>query len=1056
MEKIEFEFLKDAPISENNGDLFGFYHSNIAPALRDILESQTCVHTIALYGDWGTGKSTIVKLVKQDSDSNTLIIEFDCWKYEKDSLRRQLLMQLAKDLGLGKKYLDKLEKEFYFSLSEKVSEKLEVSWPRLGKAALFSLPFAIVPAMYAWQNHAMGVSQWQSFFSSLIPYWTALGLLLDKFVGEDFKNIIMISPVSGSKNRLDSPELFEKSFTDIIQQANGHQKIVIVIDNLDRVDPDIAREMLSTLKTFLEVDSANLANKSIVFLVPCDFTAIQKVNTEGSSDEFLRKIFNVTLWTPEFINSDLQSFTEGELKKTGGISQYLNNEYIALVINSAFANNPRQIKQFINNLIAAVITASKTDVWEIIQKNVPYLAKILVLRQKFPKAYARLKEKWFDPHNIIEEGEEHAELREFMLKTSPITVLDAEPYLYFKKPVISAILTHSDDIRIGLIEGNKEQSSILITQESNKEAVADFVSLLLSKYQSQPEVLLNILVTHLEIFNASKIKINKKAYYNSLGKAIDNNLWQDYLKLPTKLIFTDLLANEQIDQDLAKRIIERYITALSSDELKPPQNLDKAKEIITCLKEHHALLSQDNKSKIAQALEQNFTTYIEIMTLLHDTQMQNIFITKEGFTKFIATLEQKNIAACLPIILRFQKYITTHSGLLSVVIQRVVDLLQAEFTANPDTRKEKYDLMRRITELLSTFQGELTSLSAELKEQLVLNLTQTVDGISSPTERWICVESLQLVYPIATPEKQAQIVTLTGNFFANASYVDIENAIDNVDVSYNERLIEQFLPQLLPRMVSMPDLLEFIYRNANLNQKVTIIKHLIDNQNDSGVSFLSSLEKIPARVDIIKYLLNRLPAIQTQNRVDAYNFLPKKINKNDPEEIKNAVVAQIKDMLKTNDPTISKVGYDFFIHCEFLSDEKRREITSEVLAFLRDPGTTIEAVHLYNLSAISYCYEKLHDTVKKDFTHTLFDNLRPEKDKATLENLVEVIGEIKLTYLPNKTDFDDLLDRLNAWPESADKQWLLNQINALQPQLPTKEEKKYWKSITDLIQPVAG
>lgn len=144
MSTIGFKFLKDTPIGKETEGFFDFYHKSVAPALRSIIENDTCVHTIGLFGRWGTGKSTIVRLLKEDGVASSQIIEFDCWKYEKDSLRRQLLLQIAKDLKLKQKEIDEIEKEFYFSVSEKVSDRLSISWAHLKKIVITMAPFALL------------------------------------------------------------------------------------------------------------------------------------------------------------------------------------------------------------------------------------------------------------------------------------------------------------------------------------------------------------------------------------------------------------------------------------------------------------------------------------------------------------------------------------------------------------------------------------------------------------------------------------------------------------------------------------------------------------------------------------------------------------------------------------------------------------------------------------------------------------------------------------------------------------------------------------------------
>lgn len=58
---------------------------------------------IWLYGWWWSGKSSIVKsLISKIKTDNTTkkkiqIVEFDCWKYSKDDLRRSVLMGMLKD-----------------------------------------------------------------------------------------------------------------------------------------------------------------------------------------------------------------------------------------------------------------------------------------------------------------------------------------------------------------------------------------------------------------------------------------------------------------------------------------------------------------------------------------------------------------------------------------------------------------------------------------------------------------------------------------------------------------------------------------------------------------------------------------------------------------------------------------------------------------------------------------------------------------------------------------------------------------------------------------------
>jgi hypothetical protein len=172
------------------------------------------------------------------------------------------------------------------------------------------------------------------------------------------------------EDRLQSPEQFENVFNILISSVT-EKKLVIVFDNVDRVQGDIALKTLSTIKTFLDP----LEKAKVVFLVPCDSDAINQQIRAFYKDqkgddfdeaEYLKKLFNTVMYTPEFIDDDIYQYTSALIENTGDIQEFLLNENVISVITKAFKNNPREVKQFINNLIAAVLVASKTEVADVI------------------------------------------------------------------------------------------------------------------------------------------------------------------------------------------------------------------------------------------------------------------------------------------------------------------------------------------------------------------------------------------------------------------------------------------------------------------------------------------------------------------------------------------------------------------------------------------------------------------------------------------------------------------------------------------------------------------
>ena len=88
--------LDDAP---SNIDAFGA-HQRIANALSDLIQHEEGGKTIALTGSWGSGKSTVVRLLSSAlsetsaNEGTAKVFVFDAWAHQGDPLRRTFLEHL--------------------------------------------------------------------------------------------------------------------------------------------------------------------------------------------------------------------------------------------------------------------------------------------------------------------------------------------------------------------------------------------------------------------------------------------------------------------------------------------------------------------------------------------------------------------------------------------------------------------------------------------------------------------------------------------------------------------------------------------------------------------------------------------------------------------------------------------------------------------------------------------------------------------------------------------------------------------------------------------------
>jgi GNAT superfamily N-acetyltransferase len=155
-------------------DAFG--HSKIAHAIADmILKGEEGGWAIALTGSWGSGKSTVVRLLEEelrDADENVRIFVFDAWAHQGDPLRRTFLETLI-DWCQKEPNWTKEESDWsgvIEALAKRKEKSVVDSTPRLtrwGAAGAFSLLVAPIALELYEKTHY----EWH-------PFWESIALLV--------------------------------------------------------------------------------------------------------------------------------------------------------------------------------------------------------------------------------------------------------------------------------------------------------------------------------------------------------------------------------------------------------------------------------------------------------------------------------------------------------------------------------------------------------------------------------------------------------------------------------------------------------------------------------------------------------------------------------------------------------------------------------------------------------------------------------------------------------------------------------------------------------------
>jgi|GEM_PF-6361995 len=443
--EILFNLIPDEPLDADKKSEIKFGHELISKTLKQIINRANTPFSIGLYGGWGSGKTTIVDLLKDDlrEDKKIKVVYIDLWKFENDSLRRQIILKTAEELSLCK-YIS-LKEKIYFSISEN-KQKITFNWKKIIVSCLI---FLVKIGSVTLLANIFIKNLLTSLLSAITSNFVIQGIA-DGF--KQFDKSLFLNDVVITRDRLSEPEEFECEFKKIIG-GSSKKKIVFILDNLDRMSSEKAVEVLSTVKTFLEI-------KKCIFLIPCDEDAIKKHissiyiannSKKGSNkyaDEFLRKFFNTTIRIPKFENTELNEYTQNLLKKTNLPELKIENSNLLWLINFTFRNNPREIKQFINTLVSTIVLINSrikegliADK-DILKENLPFFAKILIIKQKFPKMYKKLEDEIVNYTTDWKDTQELYENKGKTLRRDKKTVCESIQFI----EKTSLILPYSNDL----------------------------------------------------------------------------------------------------------------------------------------------------------------------------------------------------------------------------------------------------------------------------------------------------------------------------------------------------------------------------------------------------------------------------------------------------------------------------------------------------------------------------------------------------------------------------------------------------------------------------------
>jgi len=1079
--KPNFHFLSDEALKKLRKDRFK--HLSIAEALKDIVLNCPLPFTIGLFGKWGTGKSTIANFLKfklSSEKDKIAIVGFDVWKYEKDSLRRQFLLTLEKQLK-AQKVLDKnylLNPRITASTSRGFEGKIKISKEKLSQFGIYvgAILLALALSIIGFVIYQAAPQILPSYLLSLMtPLLTVVTVLALFQIGSQ---VITAETETIGFDRFKDPDEFEQEFENLIK-VTEIDRVLIIFDNLDRTTHKRAVELLSTIKTFFEPKT-----KKCVFLIQCDEEAIKKhldsiylksrnkeeIDKIFDADEFLRKFFNTTIKIPPFIDADLEEYTERLLKETN-LKAFDNNPDLVTVITQAFRENPRQIKQFINTLIAHYLVALERESEDgpiipsgTITQNVAFLAKFLIIRQEFPSFYKTIIE---DPKNLESFPNNPVRLRDFMNGTRIVKTDNARAFIYFKQPARYLALPGGvgEDLEIAF-EDNKKDNAIKILSEIRGKGVAasviaNFIQELLVRNSDKQQNLINIINLTAQAKKSLNVEFTRK-FYEDLAKFIREKIRYKIYTLDFDFIIPLL---KEIRPVYREPIVSQYVDILAS-----PKDSALAKEIPDYLnfKVKLAKYINDNrdlfksqKENIRSALTNVCFDSLGVLSAFQEDESSiKVFITSGVLNRFIPTIQNADLGIKLDdkealftkkvnFILKCKKIID-HS-VIGTLLDKFNALLNVQIQTPQSPEKESaiLDILNKVEIILREYSGLIQDKS---KVDLLSDLLIQANNIFGTwQQKSLFLPSLFYLKSAVNDAKIAPIEQVIQVFAQNAEPKTIEKFLTSQDKKTQQLMFTTMRTSLETRSLQDKGILDITWKFEGAEEKQNLLENLI--RSDNYISALNKLDEEKYTVQnnktIVELLLTKAVEIQIPQREPVYSAINQMRCAND-QELRKKYIEQLKGMIIEQDSTSQESAYNAYKGAvKFLASPLKLQFSVEIVEWLNsiDP---ISSNYKFALRAVILSWSQLSVTHKDNVANIIFDKWIAKNTSVEEINMgFDILYEIKPRYNNYKPHFEILLTRLEGEQNKDVKKAILVGLQKIKTRS-TKLSKPFWDKIDKL------
>lgn len=426
------------PDKETNIDYLNFGY--IVDLIVEIaMNRKLTPSTIGLYGDWGSGKSSLMKLAqdkieelskakkkKEDETPKTLCIEFNGWLFEgyedtKTSLCGTILDTLDDEQRFGPVVANKAKE-----LIKKIDFK-----KLIGKGVKFGVDYLLTGGIGALTDLTLS---------------SVLNSLKDRAGTIDSKDIeeVLAKFKSEEKTRTEIKK-FRDDFKQLLEDSKV-ENVVVFIDELDRCSPDTILDVFEAMRLFLFVEGMSFVigadERLIQYAIKTKYKEVPGNNLDIGK-EYLEKVIQYPITIPQLNQAEVNQYlacllleptlNDDEFKKflavvhsiepdkeltmellgekEKSISEKCKEDMalarqISSVLAPSINGNPRQCKRFLNTLSMRLSLAKARGI--ALDKNI--LAKLMLAEYFNPEFFKAITKP--ENRDFFKSYEKQEELKE--------------------------------------------------------------------------------------------------------------------------------------------------------------------------------------------------------------------------------------------------------------------------------------------------------------------------------------------------------------------------------------------------------------------------------------------------------------------------------------------------------------------------------------------------------------------------------------------------------------------------------------------------------------------